>query len=197
LPGILWEAAAKLNFSVILNEVRDLELVENTRFFAPLRMTRTLRMTGVRMTRGRCQGFGINFSSPGHFAAPHFLQEAQDLDIFLDAVQGDAQGAIVAGLTVDFAQAVIHEVELFDEGIVHPLFLSSPDGLTIEGQVPHMAAEGGGAQTVLGGQGAVGDAAHQGPVDFLTILMDAHRTGFRHNTVSHVALRLAAVMART
>ena len=27
-------------FSVILNAVKDLELVENTRFFAPLRMTK-------------------------------------------------------------------------------------------------------------------------------------------------------------
>jgi hypothetical protein len=33
------EAIAKPNFSVILNEVKDLELVENNRFFASLKMT--------------------------------------------------------------------------------------------------------------------------------------------------------------
>jgi hypothetical protein len=39
----LQDAVAK-PFFVILNEVKDLELIERTRFFAPLRMTRSLGM---------------------------------------------------------------------------------------------------------------------------------------------------------
>jgi hypothetical protein len=34
-------SCCKTNFSVIRNEVKDLELVEKTRCFAPLRMTRS------------------------------------------------------------------------------------------------------------------------------------------------------------
>jgi len=46
--------------------------------------------------------------------------------------------------------------------------------------VPGVAAEGGGAEAILGGQGAVGDPVQKGPVDLLLGLMATNGTGFRH-----------------
>ena len=43
-------SCCKTHFSVILNEVKDLEIIEKTRFFASL-----------RMTRSRCLGFCNSF----------------------------------------------------------------------------------------------------------------------------------------
>jgi hypothetical protein len=111
---------------------------------------------------------------------PEFLLEGQELGIFLEAIQGDPQGIAFVGRIEQAAQADFQEVELFQHGMVMFAVLEALDGLPIPGQVPGVAAEGGGAEAILGGQGAVGDPVQQGPVDLLQGFMATNGTRFRH-----------------
>ena len=52
--------------------------------------------------------------------------------------------------------------------------------LDVAGEVADVAAQGRGAGAELGGEGAVGNAGHQGPVDVVAFTVMADGTGFRH-----------------
>jgi hypothetical protein len=119
------------------------------------------------------------FRSVGQ-ADTKFLLEGNDPEILPDAVQGDAEGMGFGGFVEHAVEAGLEEVELVEDGPLEgPVFVVL-HGFQIAGQVAGVAAEGGGAQGVAGGQGAVRDPGQQGPVDLLTGVMGANGTTARH-----------------
>lgn len=90
------------------------------------------------------------------------------------------EGVEVFGLTEDPVQAGLQEVQLIQE--LGDLLLTVL--MVTGGQGPvemlEMAGEGRGRQAVLGGQGAQGEALHQGLVDFRQGSVSADGTALVH-----------------
>jgi hypothetical protein len=95
----------------------------------------------------------------------NLLLEGQEADGLLDAAEGDVKGVEVFGLPEEAVEAGLQEFEFVQEGGLMGLMLlvvASGQGVT---EMLEVAGEGRGGQTVLGGQGAQGEAVHEGLVD--------------------------------
>jgi len=77
-------------------------------------------------------------------------------------------------------EAHIQEVQLVKDLPLKMLVLVPVRGFPMAGEVAGVAAEGGRAQVVLGGQFAVGDPAHEVLVDEHPVGMVADSTAIRH-----------------
>jgi hypothetical protein len=88
--------------------------------------------------------------------------EAQGLP---DAAQGDVEGAEIKGGIKEAVQAGIQEGQFFQEGGLTGGVLPALLQVKLAGEMLGVAAEGGGAEAELPGQGAVGDSLDEAAVD--------------------------------
>jgi hypothetical protein len=86
------------------------------------------------------------------------IEEAEGLP---DAAQGDMMGTDLMGGFEQAVQAGIQEFQFFQEGGLEGLVLLAELLVTLAGEMLGVAAEGGGAEAELPGQGAVGDPVLQ------------------------------------
>jgi len=86
----------------------------------------------------------------------------------------------IAGGEEHAVEADIQEVQLVQDFPLKLLVLALAPGFQITSQVAGVAAEGGGAEVVLGGQLAIGDPGQQGLIDVLPGIMVADSTAMGH-----------------
>ena len=91
--------------------------------------------------------------------------EGQEADGLLDATEGDVEGVEVFGLTEEAIEADFLEVQFVQDGGLMGLMFPVVMGCQGLAEMFEVAGEGRGGQAVLGGQGAQGQAVHQGLVD--------------------------------
>lgn len=82
-----------------------------------------------------------------------------------DAAQGDMQGPEFKGGIEEAVQADIQEFEFFQEGGLTEVVLLLLLLVQVAGQMLGVAAEGGGAEAELPGQGAIGQPLDEAAVD--------------------------------
>jgi len=82
-----------------------------------------------------------------------------------DAAQGDMDGAETKGGIEEAVQAGIQEGQFFKEGGLVGLVLPELLQVKLAGEMLGVAAEGGGAEAELPGQGTVGHPIHEAAVD--------------------------------
>jgi len=97
-----------------------------------------------------------------------------------DAAQGDVKGAEIKGVIEEAVQAGIQEVEFIQEGGLAGGVLPALLKVKLEGEMLGVAAEGGGAEAELPGQGAVGEPLHEAPVDLRAGGVRADGTALHH-----------------
>jgi hypothetical protein len=102
--------------------------------------------------------------------------EAQGLP---DAAQGDVKGAQIKGGIKEAVQAGIQEGQFFQEGGLAGGVLPALLQVKLAGEMPGVAAEGGGAEAELPGQGAVGYPLDEAAVDLRAGRVRANRTAHR------------------
>jgi len=97
-----------------------------------------------------------------------------------DAAQGDIKGAEIKGGIEEAVEAGIQEFQFFQEGglagVVLPLLLP----VKLAGEMLGVAAEGGGAEAELSGQGTIGQPLHEAAVDLRAGGMRADGTARHH-----------------
>jgi hypothetical protein len=107
------------------------------------------------------------------------LQEREEAKGFADAAQGYVEGPEVQGGIEEAVQAVIQEVEFINDDVLVLQVLPAQLDLALAGEVPGMAAEGGGAEAELRSQRAVGGSRHQAAIDLQVGGMGADGTAHR------------------
>ncbi len=85
------------------------------------------------------------------------LQKIDEAEGLADAAQGNVKGAEIKGGIEEAVQAVIQEGEFFHEGVLEGLIIMALLEFALAGEMLGVAAEGGGAEIELRGQGAVRD----------------------------------------
>lgn len=94
-----------------------------------------------------------------------FLPESEDADGFLETPEGDVEGMGHFGLAEEAVQADLQEFQFFQEGGGLGLVGLALLEHQLMADMPGMAEEGGSAEAMSGGQGAVGHAIDEGAVD--------------------------------
>ena len=94
-------------------------------------------------------------------AGTKFLLEGDDSEILPGAVQGETEAKAFGCLVEHAVEADFQEVKLVDNGPLEGLVLVVLHGFQIAGQVAGVAAEGGGAHGVAGGQDALRDPGQE------------------------------------
>ena len=84
-----------------------------------------------------------------------------------DAAQGDMKGSELQGGIEQAVEAGVQEFEFFQEGGLAEIVLLLLLLVQVAGQMLGVAAEGGGAEAELPGQGAIGLPLDEAPVDLL------------------------------
>jgi hypothetical protein len=108
------------------------------------------------------------------------IQERDKAEGLPDAAQGDMMGADIKGRIEEAVQAVIQKGEFFHDAIlVIPVLLAQVE-LALAGDMLGMATEGGGAEAILRGQGAVGDSSQQVAINLKVGIMRADGTALYH-----------------
>jgi len=108
------------------------------------------------------------------------IQESDEAEGLTDTAQGHVQGVEVKGGIEEAVQAVIQEIEFFHDAIlVLPVLLAEVE-FALAGDMPGVATEGGGAEAILLGQGAVGDPSQQVAINLKVGVMRADGTAFYH-----------------
>jgi hypothetical protein len=102
-------------------------------------------------------------------------QQREEAEGLAEAAQGDVKGAVIKGGIKEAVQAGIQEGGLAD------LVVEARLEVTRAGEMLDVAAEGGGAEAELGGQGAVGHLFHETQVDLGAGGVRADGTAFYHN----------------
>jgi len=97
-----------------------------------------------------------------------------------DAAQGDMEGVEIKGRIEEAVQAGIQEVQFFQEGGLAGLVLPALPQVKLAGEMLGVAAEGGGAEAELPGQGAVGHPLHEAAVDLRAGGVRADGTALHH-----------------
>jgi hypothetical protein len=108
------------------------------------------------------------------------IQERDEAERLADTAQGDVRVVeIYAGLE-DTVQAVVQEFEsCYNALLVFPVLLTQVD-FALAGDMFGVAAEGGGAEAVLGAQGAVRDSGQQTAINVNAGGMIADGTALYH-----------------
>jgi hypothetical protein len=88
---------------------------------------------------------------------------------------------VIKGGIEEAVQADIQEGQFIQEGGLVGLVVEALLEVTLAGEVFDVAAEGGGTEAELGGQGAVGHPMHQAEVDLGAGGVRADGTAFYHN----------------
>ena len=97
-----------------------------------------------------------------------------------DAAQGDMKGAEIKGGIEETVQADIQEGQFFQEGGLVGLVLPALLQVKLAGEMLGVAAEGGGAEAELPGQGTVGHPLHEAAVDLRAGGVRADGTALHH-----------------
>jgi hypothetical protein len=94
--------------------------------------------------------------------------------------QGDVKGMVIKGGIEEAVQAGFQEGQFIQEGGLVGLVFEARLEVALAGEMLEVAAEGGGAEAELGGQGAVGHPMHQAEVDLGAGGVRADGTAFDH-----------------
>jgi hypothetical protein len=108
------------------------------------------------------------------------LQKGEEAEGLADAAQGDVKGAVIKGGIEEAVQADFQEGQFIQEGGLVGLVFQALLEVALAGEMFDVAAESGGAEAELGGQGAIGHLIHQAQVDLGAGGMRADGTAFYH-----------------
>jgi hypothetical protein len=108
------------------------------------------------------------------------IQKRDKAEGLTDTAQGHVQGAEIMGGIEEAVQALIQKSKFFHNTIlVLPVLLPQVE-LALTGDMLGMAAEGGGAEAILRGQGAVRDSSQQVAINLKVRGMRADGTALYH-----------------
>ena len=113
-----------------------------------------------------------------------------------DAAQGDMEGAEIKGGIEEAVQTGVQEGQFFQEGGLAGLFLPALLQVKVTGEMLGVAAEGGGAEAELPGQGAVGHPLYEAAVDLRAGGVRADGTAHRLEVCATRACTINALQDR-
>jgi hypothetical protein len=108
------------------------------------------------------------------------LLEGKEADRLPDGPESNIQGTIFGGGVKEPVKAGIEEVQSIQKRGLVGLVLTATLQVKLAGKMPGVAAKGGGAETELGGQGAVGDPGHEAAIYLRAGRVRADGTAFYH-----------------
>jgi hypothetical protein len=108
------------------------------------------------------------------------VQQGEEAEGLADAAQGDVKGMVIKGGIEEAVQAGIQEGQFIQEGGLVGLVFQALLEIALAGEMFDVAAEGGGAEAELPGQGAVGHPMHKAEVDLGAGGVRADGTAFYH-----------------
>jgi hypothetical protein len=113
-------------------------------------------------------------------AVAEFLLEGNEAERFPDSPQGDKKRILIGGGVEETVQAGAQKVQALQEGGELGLVLPAALLVQLSGEMPRMAAEGRGAETMLMGQAAAGQAPNKLAIDLLALGVIADGAPFIH-----------------
>jgi hypothetical protein len=127
--------------------------------------------------RGGC---GTAPSGMGPRVQAGAFQQGEEAEGLADAAQGDVKGMVIKGGIEEAVQTDFQEGQFIQEGGLAGLVVEVLLEVALAGEMLDVAAEGGGAEAELRGQGAVGHPMHKAEVDLGAGGVRADGTTFYH-----------------